>query len=95
MNGTESKSLRLTQHQVLCTSTHIVNCITWVPHRYGLALLAAASDGLISFISFNQNKWDVVQFQGHKAGITCIACAPYLLKSSVVVELIHRKKLFL
>lgn len=55
----------------------LVNCVAWAPWNYGLILLAAGSDGMISFIPHNQNNWNVIQFMGHKCGITCIAWAPY------------------
>ena len=90
MNGIELKNLRFIRHQVLHSISFVVNCITWVPHKYGLALLASASDGMISFISFNQNKWDLAQFQGHKAGITCLTCAPYSLNVLHETLLIER-----
>ncbi len=43
-------------------------------------LLAGGSDGLITFILHNQDKWDTVQFTGHKTGVTCISWAPYAFK---------------
>ena len=35
---------------------------------------------MLSFIPHNQDKWDVIQFAAHKAGITCIGWAPYTVK---------------
>lgn len=52
--------------------------MAWAPWQYDLALLAGGSDGMISFIPYNHGNWNVIQFIGHKGGITCVSWAPYI-----------------
>ena len=55
----------------------LVNCIAWAPWEYGLLLLAGSSDGKISLIAHAQDRWDLLQFAGHKTGVTCTSWGPY------------------
>jgi len=37
---------------------------------------------MLSFIPHSQDRWEAIQFEGHKAGITCLSWAPYIIKKS-------------
>ncbi len=60
-----------------------VNVVAWSPHEVGCLLACASSDGNVSVLEFDDNRWEHKIFPAHGIGVNAVSWAPALYPSAL------------
>ena len=62
----------------LTQKTPPVNIVSWSPHEAGCLLACASSDGKVSVLEFEDNRWEHKILAAHGIGVNAVSWAPAL-----------------
>ena len=57
--------------------------MAWAPHEAGCILACASSDGNVSVLEFEDNRWEHKIFPAHGIGVNAVSWAPALYPGSL------------
>jgi len=61
-----------------------VNTISFGPIEYGLVLACGSSDGAISILSFQQDRWSYIKFAAHNIGVSSLSWGEAIDGQSII-----------